>query len=323
MAVASVALGGPPVTTLAAEIQARKDGDAKLQSQIDALTARVSKLEQAAVPAPTPMPTPAPTPTKSPPIVGKSDQTYTDLEITDTTLLGSAFTLTGLTNVRLVRPHIRGFRLGIYATKVSGLTIEDPDIADCDYAGIAAFSCDHLTVTGGSISRIGFTKDPATGFQGNNAYGVMLNRSESANVTTDPPCSDCLIQGVSIADVPLWQGVNAHAGTRVQITDNHIEGCPRGIFIAGSPTPAGTQTLTHPLSFTIARNSVTRAVQKTGGAPLQPIMLAGLQGDYLTDNKVGTSYGGTAGAPYTPIVYTGEGNGPSSFTQSGNVWVAG
>ena len=52
-------------------------------------------------------------------------------------------------------------------------------------------------------------------------------------------------------------------------------------------------------------------------------MLAGLQGDSLTDNKVGTSYGGVAGQPYTPIVYTGEGNGPSSFTQSGNVWVAG
>ena len=55
---ASVALGGAPVTTLAAEIQARKDGDAKLQSQVDALTARVSKLEQAAVPVPTPGPAP-------------------------------------------------------------------------------------------------------------------------------------------------------------------------------------------------------------------------------------------------------------------------
>jgi hypothetical protein len=50
------------MTTLAAEIQARKDGDAKLQSQLDALTARVSKLEQAAVPAPSPTPTPLPGP---------------------------------------------------------------------------------------------------------------------------------------------------------------------------------------------------------------------------------------------------------------------
>src|SRR6185295_11997498 len=58
MAMASVALGGPPMTTLAAEIQARKDGDAKLQSQVDALTVRVSKLEQAAVPVPSPTPTP-------------------------------------------------------------------------------------------------------------------------------------------------------------------------------------------------------------------------------------------------------------------------
>jgi parallel beta-helix repeat protein len=183
-----------------------------------------------------------------------------------------------ITNLTIRHCTITGFRLGIFLSFIDTLVIEDCLITDADYAGIALFSCKNVTIRRNTIQRIGYVKTSPNWFQGNNAYGIMCNRTESASIVTDPPCQNVLIDGNSVSFVPLWQGINAHAGDTIAITNNHVDHCPRGIFVAGSPTGAGT---TQPVGITVDDNVLDQCITKTGGTTDKTAITA--------DNWTGTS----------------------------------
>jgi parallel beta-helix repeat protein len=222
-----------------------------------------------------------------------------------------------LTNLTIRRCTIRGFRMGIYLRFVNTIVIEDCIIEDADYAGILLISCKHATIQRNTVRRIGYVKDPATGFQGNNAYGISTNRDETSSLVTDPVSEDVLIDSNTIDWVPLWQGINTHGGKDHTISNNTVSHCPRGIFLAGSPTPPGT---TQCVNLTVDSNNIYTPVTKAGGTTdLEGILYASVATISITDNGIDYDAvdpvgGGTIGSPG----YFDYGNASTGETISGN-----
>jgi parallel beta-helix repeat protein len=246
------------------------------------------------VPTATPKPTPAPTSSTSGPITVTSDNVTIDgVTITSSGISGAGISATGtvsnpISNLTIRNCTIKGFRLGIYLRFVKNVTIENCTITDADYAGIAIFSGIGGRISGNTILRIGMTKDPATGFQGNNTYGIMLNRSESSSLTTDPPSQDFMIDHNVVRDVPLWMCLNLHGARNVTFSANTTSGCPRAIFIAGSPMGSG---VTQSANVTVTGNRLEPPKTKPGGTTdIEGVLIASLQGGLITNNAISTSY---------------------------------
>ncbi len=263
-------------------------------------------------PTPTPAPatpkptaTPAPTSKTSGPIQVSSDNVTIDgVTITSSGTTGAGISATGsasnpINNLTIRNCTIKGFHLGIYLRFVSNVTIENCTITDADYAGIAIFSGIGGTISGNTIQRIGMTRtdfsDPG---MGNNAYGIMLNRSESSSLTSDPPTQNFMVDHNTVTNVPLWMCLNLHGARNITFSANTTGGCPRAIFIAGSPTGSG---VTQSANVTVTGNRLEAPTTKSGGTTdLEGVLIASLQGGKITNNAISKAY--------TPPVYDYQGN---------------
>lgn len=184
---------------------------------------------------------------------------------------------------------IRGFRFGIICRFVRNLIIENCIIEDADYAGVAIFSCNTGRITNNLIQRIGFVKDPFNGFQENNAYGIMLNRTESSSLSNDPVTKHFLVDHNSVYDVPTWMCYNSHGGDDIQFVLNYGEGAPRGIFVAGSPVSGGG--VSEPVAITVDDNVLGRSVTKPGGSTdKSAITYFGWTGKSIQRNQTSVSF---------------------------------
>ena len=162
------------------------------------------------------------------------------------------------------------------------------------------------------MTRTDFT-DPALA---NNAYGIMWNRdSENNNLATSPNSAHGVVAYNTVDQVPLWMGINGHGGDDVEVHHNTVTRVPRGIFVAGSPFPSGSGTVTHPLNMNVHDNKVYTYAGKVGGTTQKVgIVYAGWQPtSHITDNDIGASY-----SDADLENYTGDGNGSSTVTISGN-----
>lgn len=309
---------GDAVSALEAQVSGLVSSLGQTNSNVTALQTQVATLQaQVAALQPSPSPTPSPTPPPaSGPLTITTSGTVIDgavINLSGTTA-GMGINVAGtaaspVANVTIRNCTITGGLFGIYATHVTNLVVQNCRISDVGYAAIAGYSWVGGQVIGNVINRVGTTKDPINGFQGNNAYGITLDRNHTGNLATDPLSSDVTIDHNTVEDVPLWMCINLHAGVRVSITNNTTGGCPRAVFVAGDGD--GNQ----PSAVTITGNTILRAVTKSGGTTdLESVLYSHLTGGSVTANQIGQTYGSM------PFDYQGVSTG---VTVSGNVQVAG
>ncbi|GAC1618032.1 MAG: hypothetical protein NVS9B1_27260 [Candidatus Dormibacteraceae bacterium] len=290
-------------------------GTTAIDAAIADLQARVTKLE-------------TPVLTVSPPItVSANNVTISDKSISGTQSNGPQGTrifgiqalgtaANPITNLVIRRCVLSGMTMGIYLRYVKDLVIEDCTITDADYAGILVYSGVSTTVGSSiirrnTIQRIGYARtdfsDPA--FQ-NNAYGIALSRNPTTDYTTDPRSAGYLVSANLIEDVPLWHGLDTHAGQDITFSGNTMRRIPRPIFITTDASPSD-----RPINITLTNNRMEQALSKTGGTNKTAITLVNLQGGTISGNLADAAYGSPlvydyVGSPYTGSTWTdGGGNG--------------
>jgi parallel beta-helix repeat protein len=190
-------------------------------------------------------------------------------------------------NVTIRNCAILGFNVGIEARHVTNLVIENCTVSGANYAGIAVYSGTGGRIAGNTIRDIGTDRtDLSVPFVGNNAYGITLDRNALRPLSSDPPSSDFVLTNNLIDNIPLWMGINTHAGVRLTITKNVIRATPRAIFIAGDN--AGNP----PRDVTISGNRLEDAETVPGGtADIEGILISKLQGGSITDNEISRTFG--------------------------------
>lgn len=127
---------------------------------------------------------------------------------------------------------------GVLTQFVDDVNISDPEthIHDVGYCGVCAASSDHGRVTKIQVGSI----TPGTGGE---AYAVSLS-SDTRNYSTDPSagtkqaahpfCSDWVVDGCTIYDVPIWRGLDAHGAYETHFINNKIFNCGLPIGLSAS-----------------------------------------------------------------------------------------
>jgi hypothetical protein len=178
----------------------------------------------------------------------------------------------------IVDCEIYGFGdVGIDAAFVNDCTWEENYVHDCGYGAIMSISPQRGRISRNHCATIG----PGTS---GNMYGIAVTRNGSSSLTTDPRATDVIIAENFVENV-AWEGIDTHAGQRIQIVDNTITNCDEGI--TGTTSPFGATALA-PLECTISRNVVNST--KTDGSASDGISLLGTADEYATgkihDNTV-------------------------------------
>jgi len=245
------------------------------------------------VPAPPPSgsstPSGTPVPQASGPIVVASNDTVIDgVTITTSSKEGTGIKAWGtssapIRNLTIRNCHITGFGTAIEARYVVNLVIENCVIEDASYGGIVVYSGVGGRIAGNTIRRIGVGID-VNGPDENNAYGIALSRIGTANLTTEPRSSDFTVEDNVVEDVPLWHGIDTHAGSNIVISNNTVRRCARAIFI--TVDNAGFK----PQEITVTGNRLEEAVHVPGGTNTTAITLVNLQGGTVANNLVSSSY---------------------------------
>ena len=250
--------------------------------------------------APTQAPILVPTPTatvtsiaSAPIVVTTNDVTIDGVTITSSGSSGVGIYVAGsasapIRNLTIRNCTIKGFDTAIEARHVENLVVENCVITDANYAGIAVYSGVGGRIAGNTIQRIGYGRtDFEDSTEGNNAYGITLDRAHTGNLTTDPQTTGFVVDGNTVEDVPLWMCLNAHAATDTSFSNNTVLRCPRAIFVAGD----GDTPNNLPRNITISGNRLEQAVTTSGGTTDKTgITISSLQGGSITNNAVSATY---------------------------------
>ena len=258
-----------------------------------ATTPRVTK-PPVAVATPIPMASRTAAPTRSaswppgPIVVTTDDVTIDGVTIATSSRKGVAIKAWGtaespIRNLTIRNCRINGFGTAIDARHVENLVVEDCVIEDAAYAGVLVYSGIGGRISGNAISRIGVGVD-VNGPDENNAYGIALSRIATPDFSADPRSSDFIVDHNVIDNVPLWHGIDTHAGRRITISDNVIRRAPRPIFV----TVDGIGT--HPEDITVIGNRIEDGIEVPDGTNLRAITLVNLERGVIEDNLVSTKY---------------------------------
>lgn len=244
----------------------------------------------ASVPSTTPVVAASSTPltVSAPIVVTTDDRTIENVAITSVARDGVAIRAWGtaeapIRNLTIRNCRIDGFGSGIDARFVVNLVVENCVVEDAAYAGIIVYSGVGGRIADNQIRRIGVGID-LHGPDDNNAYGIALSRIGTPSLATDPRTSGFVVERNTVEDVPLWHGIDTHAGSSITIRDNVVRGCPRAIFITVDRADF------RPESIVVTQNRLENAVAVPGGTNTTAITLVNLQGGSITDNVISTTY---------------------------------
>jgi hypothetical protein len=257
-------------------------------------------------------PVPSESPRTSAPItVTASDVTIDGVAISSASSDGIGIAVEGtaarpIRNITIRNCVVRGFATGIEIRHAENVVIDNCTVTDADYAGIAGYSMVGGRISDNTVERIGMNRtDMTVEGQLNNAYGITLDRFAPGSFTTDPRSADVAIEHNVVEDVPLWMGINTHAGQGLTISSNIVRRTPRAIFVAGDDLG------NPPIDVDITNNRVEEPVTKPGGTDdIQGILISHLQGGSITDNAVARAYGSPDGIDYQ--------GASTDITRSGN-----
>jgi hypothetical protein len=203
-------------------------------------------------PSPTPKPTAAPTgtTTSGPIIVTTNDVTIDGRSFTAPKGSGYAIHAVGtaaspVRNLVIRNCTTSGFNVAIWLEHVANVVVENCSIDDAGYAGILALNAIGGRFAGNVIRRVGPQTLWRTGDPEVDAYGIAFEHGALS--------SDVTVDGNLIEDVPQWQGINAHNGTDLTISNIVVRRVRRAYWFA--PTPADSL-----VSITVTGNRAEQAV---------------------------------------------------------------
>jgi parallel beta-helix repeat protein len=182
---------------------------------------------------------------------------------------------------------------GVYGRFLTNFVIDTLSIKNIYYTGIGIASGIHGRIKTNYIDNVVGTP---------NAYGIFTSRTETDSLVTDPRSDDITIGGNVVRNVPNWDGINTHGGSRHTITGNNVYNCQRGIEIVASDGAANGSQLFAFLDVDVVGNTVDSGVDD--GSKTYGIVFAGGDGGLGTPTQLGT---GTI-AGNTVRGYGAEGN---------------
>jgi Right handed beta helix region len=162
---------------------------------------------------------------------------------------------------------------GIDASFVDGFTFSNNVISNIWDAGIGGTSVRNGHISGNHVFNVVGTP---------NAYGIILSRMYGT-LAVYPRSSDIEVSGNTVEDVPNWDGINTHAGQRIQISNNIVRRSRNAIFIAGCYDTSGGVETYAPLDVTVNGNTLESGV--TDGSRYTGIWFSG-------------AYSGVLGSPH-------------------------
>lgn len=187
--------------------------------------------------------------------------------------LGYAIHTTGtvaapVTDITLSDLTISGFsKAGMWLERCVRLAIRDCNISDIAYAGILTLGCQWVTISGNKIRNL----TQPVGYI--NSYGIALTRNSSLSMELGPRTSDVTVIGNIIDGVPLWEGIDSHAGERLTIVGNEVYNCRVGIAMVGCDNESNVETWAC-RDVTIVGNTIRGGV--TNGTNRAGIQLVGV-----------------------------------------------
>lgn len=198
---------------------------------------------------------------------------------------------------------------GIRLIWVIDSSINNALIKNTCYAGIMLLSCTNVKVIGGTVKGL-VQRLPAV-----NSYGIAV--SDLLN-TLAARSSRILILGVTVEDVPAWEGIDNHGGDQVSVIGCTIINCGSAIaYVVGNET-----RLTSPERGLIANNVIERG---NATASFPAIRLVGQATKRASGSLIGNRVSGYA-TPYevyhtTDELCTLRGNNPTfgDSSESGSV----
>jgi len=142
---------------------------------------------------------------------------------------------------------------GIATQFVRDVRVVRTKVTGCGYAGMQFLSCQNGKVLSNVVGSIG----PGTS---GNAYGISCNHdslnydadpaaADNGRLATNPFCTGFEIAGNTVADIPLWAGIDFHGAYECQAHNNNVYNCRHGILLQGGSNAA--------VDFAGEHNSVT------------------------------------------------------------------
>jgi len=166
-----------------------------------------------------------------------------------------------LDDVRIVGGRLGGLSHdGVRAAHVSGLVVQSVAVEDVGYAGVLLLSCTDGAVRGCTVSGV---RQPSPFV---NSYGIIATRDDTLPLSTTPRSSRLCIEQNTVTDVPLWEGIDTHAGEDVVVRDNTVRDCRVGIAVVPCRDET-TRAYAHaPLDVVVSGNVIERTSLHTSGA---------------------------------------------------------
>jgi hypothetical protein len=181
-----------------------------------------------------------------------------------------------ISNVTVRDVTISGWGMyGVQLKWVEGFTVANCRITRIGYAGVSATSSVRGLVCRNEISTI------SPGSSGD-MYGVALSRDETDSLTTDPHCSDIVVQG-NVVEGVAWEALDTHGGQRITFSGNVIRNCYVGVAVVGSDDSTNT-TMWAPRDVVVSDNVIDSGADD--GSAGYGISIAGAPGATSADPAV-------------------------------------
>lgn len=169
---------------------------------------------------------------------------------------------TPLSDVRISGGHLRDVpRDGVHVEYADRVVVERVSVARVGYAGVLLLGVADSVVQDSVVSDVRQRADEV------NSYGITVTRDATAGTAVTRRSSGVRVLRNRVSGVPAWEGIDTHAGDRIEIRDNVVSGCRVGIAAvpSKSATDRGTTDVA-PTGLVIAGNRVTRTGALAAGS---------------------------------------------------------
>lgn len=200
-----------------------------------------------------------------------------------------------------IRAETEGGVGGVWIESSTNVATIGANPHDADYAGIMYISVVHGEIADCLIERVGAERTDLSGGFENNAYGIAVTRYTGGS---DPVSEDVEVHHNEVNDVPLWHGLDTHAGKNITFHHNTTRRTPRPLFI--TTDSVGTP----PENVDAHDNLFLEGTQNVPGGTtnMTAITLVNLDGGTFTNNDADADYG-------SPLIY--DYLGGSTYTDGG------
>jgi hypothetical protein len=157
-----------------------------------------------------------------------------------------------VSNVKIEDCSISGFSYGVYARWGSKIHVRRCSISNVWNAGVLFLSVLRGTVVDNDVDAV---NGPSS------VYGIIASRWElGTTLSSDPRSADITIARNRVSNVTNWEGIDTHAGQRINIVSNTVTSCKIGIAVGCAQDTTNTLNTYAPIDCTVIGNTVDSGV---------------------------------------------------------------